>query len=207
MERERITISIKKHVLKLIDKTIDGVTLRNRSHAIEYLAMKAMGESNSKTALVMLGGDNALKSVPEAKKFISKAQEAGFNKIIIAVGFLGDKVREKIAKENFDIEIEFFSEGEGSGGAVKSLKNDLTNTFVVFNTNKNLDYDLNLVLDFHKKNSALATVATNSISDLDGIYVLDPKVINHIPEGFSMLEEKTLIDLKKISEVNIYPLS
>lgn len=207
MERERITISIKKHVLKLIDQTIDGISVRNRSHAIEYLALKGLNENNSKTAILLLGGDNAIKSIPAAKAFLSKLEEAGFNKAIIAVGFLGDKVKEKIVKENFTINVTFSDKGEGSGGALKSLKKDLTDTFVVFNTSKNYDYDINSLISFHKKNQCLATIATDSLSDLDGIYVFDPKVFNYIPKGFSMIEENTLLDLKNIGEVNIFPLS
>lgn len=38
--KERITITIDKHLLKLIDKKIEEYVFANRSHAFEYLVAR-----------------------------------------------------------------------------------------------------------------------------------------------------------------------
>ena len=54
---ERITITIKKELLGRIDKSIDKNNVRNRSHAIERLIVKALGKTGIETALLLAGGD------------------------------------------------------------------------------------------------------------------------------------------------------
>ena len=43
--KERLTITVDKELLDKVDKIVDGVNIRNRSHAIEYLIRSALSES------------------------------------------------------------------------------------------------------------------------------------------------------------------
>jgi metal-responsive CopG/Arc/MetJ family transcriptional regulator len=40
--KERLTITLDKNLLAVVDSTIDGVNIRNRSHAIEHLLNSAV---------------------------------------------------------------------------------------------------------------------------------------------------------------------
>ena len=93
MERERVTISIKKNVLDKVDQYIDGTAIRNRSHAIESLILKGIGSTDTNNAIILMGGDEALKSIPNVEKALLGLKELGFESVSIATGFLGDKVR------------------------------------------------------------------------------------------------------------------
>jgi len=206
MERERITISIKKSVLGKVDQFIDGINIRNRSHAFETLALKAMGQGNSKHAVIMLGGDDALELVPMVMASIKQLSEIGFEKVIIALGFLGEKVKAKIASEqNFGIQIDYLEKGEGSGGALNQLKDTFTETFIVFNSSYQLDVNLNKLLSFHREHNSVATIATDSLEDFDGIYIFEPAIYGYLGEGFSMIEENLLPKLFGDNKAIIYP--
>lgn len=207
MERERITISIKKKVLDQVDSTIDGSKIRNRSHAIETLALKAMGGKETKNAVILLGGDNALKAIPATKDILYKLKEASFEQVTIAIGFLGPKIKEKLGDgSEFGLKIDYSVKGEGSGGAVASLKNKLNQTFIVFNTDKTIKRSLEFLLKYHKKHANIATVATDNLNKYNGIYLFEPEIFEYIPKGFSMLEEDVFPKLSEKGEIAVFPL-
>jgi len=207
MDRERITISIRKTVLELVDQTIDGTNIRNRSHGIESMIIQSAGRHNSKNAVILLGGDDALKSIPPTKFFLKRLSEAGFPKAQIAVGFLGDKVKANLGDgADFGIALEYSSKGEGSGGAVSQYKKQFKSAFIVLNSGVELDVDFNALLEYHKSHSAVATLVTNNMSSFEGIYILEPEVFNLIPRGFSMLEEEVFPKLIKEGKAVVWPI-
>lgn len=206
MERERITISIKKNLLEEIDRIIDGVTIRNRSHAFETLSTKALNFSDQKNAVILLGGDNALKQIPAVKENLKNLKKHGFSKIYIAVGYLADKIKEKLGDgKDIDLKLEYLTEGEGSGGAILPLKKNFNKTFLVFNSDKIYDLDINKLINFHRSKKSLATVMTTDLEELDGLYVFEPEVFSYIPKGFSMLETDILPKLAKEEKMIIRP--
>lgn len=207
MERERITISIKKRTLNEIDKVIDGTDIRNRSHAIETLVSRAMNSRTSKKAVVMLGGDDAVKNVPAAKNFLSKLKDQGYEKVVIAVGYLADKIKDKLGDgAEFGLDLTYSDKGEGTGGSLFIQKKYLTETFIVFNSKKDIDIDLEKIYDFHKKTGLTATVVTDSLESLNGIFVIEPKIFESIHRGFSMLEDDILPKLAAEGQVAVFPI-
>ncbi|HLC43648.1 MAG TPA: hypothetical protein VJK08_00760 [Patescibacteria group bacterium] len=207
MERERVTISIKKSVLDKVDRVIDGISIRNRSHAIESLILKGLGAADTKVAIILMGGDDALKSIPNVEKALSNLQEIGFDTVNIATGFLGDKIKEKLGDgTKYGLKFIYNDKGEGSGGALTVLKKELKSTFIVVNHHKFSDFQMNHLLDFHKKHKFAATIATDDIDSLLGIYIFEPEIINYLPKGFSMLEDDVLPKLIKDGKAAVCPM-
>jgi NDP-sugar pyrophosphorylase family protein len=204
MERERVTISIKKSVLDKVDRAIDGTSIRNRSHAFESLLLKGLGNSDTKSAIILMGGDDAIKSIPNVELALAGLKEMGFEKINIATGFLGDKVKEKLGDgSKYGLNFTYNDKGEGSGGAVLTLKKELKNTFIVINHHTFTDFKISHLLDFHKKHKFLATIATDDLNTLQGIYILEPEIVAAIPKGFSMLEDDVLPKLIREGKVAV----
>lgn len=206
MERERITISIKKSLLDEIDRTIDGVNVRNRSHAFETLSTKALNFFDQKNAVVLLGGDDALKQIPAVKENLKNLKKHGFVKVYIAVGYLADKIKNKLGDgKDLNLKLEYLTEGEGSGGAILPLKKIFRKTFLVFNTEKALNLNINKLINFHKDKHSTATVMTSDLKKLDGLYLFEPEIFDYIPKGFSMLESDILQKLIKEEKLIIRP--
>lgn len=207
MERERVTISIKKNVLDKVDRVIDGTSIRNRSHAFESLILKGLGSADTKTAVILMGGDDALKSIPNVEEAIESLKEIGFETINIATGFLGEKVMNKLGDgSKYGLKFVYSDKGEGSGGALAVLKKELKNTFIVINHHNFSDFKISKLLDFHKKHQFSATIATNDLDTLSGIYILEPEIINTLPKGFSMLEDDVLPKLIKDGRAAVCPM-
>ena len=54
--KERVTLTIERDILDSIDKKVDGLKSKNRSHAVELLLMKALDQHRPKKALILAGG-------------------------------------------------------------------------------------------------------------------------------------------------------
>lgn len=207
MDRERITISIKKRVLDKIDAVIDGSNIRNRSHAIETLTLRGLGEEKSKNAVFILGGEKALDNVPATKHYLKLISEAGFEKAIIAVGFLGDKVKKELGDgSDYGLSLQYSNKGEGSGGALLSLRKYLNSSFAVFSTSEIYDVEIDSLFRFHQSHQSTATLISNDVKDISGIYLFEPEIFSYIPTGFSTIEENLLPKLAKELKLIAWPI-
>jgi len=206
-QRERITISIRKEILSIIDKRIDGIKLRNRSHAIESMVVETLGIDIISDVIIMAGGEGAIKSVDAISELLLKLKAIGVEEVIIAVGYLGQKIKD-ILKDGsgHSLHINYLEEGEGTGGVLLEIKKSLKKSFLVINIDKKTDVDIKTLIDFHKSSLSLATVATENIKTLKGVYVLEPEVLDYLPKGFSMLEEDVFPKLLKEGKLTIYPI-
>lgn len=207
MERERITISIKKDLLDKVDSTIDGVGVRNRSHALENLISVCFGAKMKKNAVILVGGKSAVKSIPEVKEMLFKLKDAGYEKVQIALGSLAEKIKESLGNgKEFGLVLEYVEEGEGTGGALLPLKRTFRDTFLAFNPGNTFPGNIDDLISFHKKHGLIATVATSDLPKLDGTYILEPKIYDYIPKDFSMLEEDIFPKLAKENQLAVFPM-
>ena len=53
MKRQRITLTIKEDVIRQVDRLVDGLTIRSRSQAVEFLLTKFLTDFRLKNALVL----------------------------------------------------------------------------------------------------------------------------------------------------------
>lgn len=115
---------------------------------------------------------------------------------------MADKVREKIGEgDKYKLTLEYFTDGEGTGGALLPFKKFFTSNFIVFNSSQNFTGNLEKIVAFHKKNSAVATTFFDNNDSLTGLYVFEPEVFNYIPKGFSMIENDVIPKLVENGEL------
>lgn len=208
MNRVRITISISPELAQAVDERVDGLHIRNRSHAIESLISESLHLSAVKTAVVLAGGSDALKRVPAIKQAISSLYQYGVTKIIVAVGYLGPKIQDALKDLTAEQStLTFHQSNNGTGGALYELRKDLTRPFFVVNVREPMAIDLGSLIRFHREHAPLATIATKHLRDLDGIYLLEPEVLSSIPKGFSSLEDDVFIALSQAGKLLSYPVT
>ena len=207
MERTPFTITMRKDLLKKIDQIVDGTKIRNRSHAIESLTNEALGLDQIKDAIIMAGGQDVIKNINAIKDALLRLKKLGLKEVIIAVGFLAEKIKKELKDgKEFGLKIDYLEKGEGTGGALLPLKKALKNTFIVVNIDKIMDIDYKMLADFHKTNSKTATIATDNIKKFNGIYIFNPEIFSYIPKGFSMLEEDVFPKLNRDNALTIFPI-
>ena len=182
--RERISLTIDKNVLSSVDSTIDGNKVRNRSHAVELLLSKALGEKRVKKALILAGGKGTrlrpityeipkpmvpIQGRPLLEHTIEFLKKYDIRDIILSIGFLGEKIREYFGNgSKFGVKISYIDETEptGTAGPLRLAKPFLeSNHFIMINGDNLFSLDLSNMIRTHFENGCLATIALASVSD------------------------------------------
>lgn len=206
-DRVRITISLSRELANRIDEIVDGVKIRNRSHAIETLVTDSLDLVQVKQAVILAGGDQALRRVPAIVAMLQTLKQYGIFEVVIAVGYLGDKIRQALeCEEEQGMSIQYIESDLGTGGALMQLKGKLKRTFLVINIDQPVEIDLKNLLKFHREHQPVVTIATRSLRELSGVYVIEPKIFASIPAGFCMLEDTVFHELTKQGKLLSYPI-
>ncbi len=181
--KERITLTIETDILETVDKRVDGLKVKNRSHAVELLLMKAMDKNRPRKALILAGGKGTrLKPItneipkplvplhdrPIMQHTIELFKKYGINEIIISIGYKGDKIKEYFGNgKRFGVNITYIEENEplGTAGPLNLARPYLTDTFVMCNADELKNIDLSEMYMFHKENGAAATIALTTVAD------------------------------------------
>ena len=124
----------------------------------------------------------------------------------------------------------------GTAGPLRLAKKYLKESFIVSNGDELKNINIPRMFRLHKRKDALATIALTTVDDpaqygvarLDGsriiefvekpshppsnlinagFYILEPEVINMIPDGFSMLEKDVFPRLAKMNRLRGFPFA
>ena len=124
----------------------------------------------------------------------------------------------------------------GTAGPLKLAKKYLKDSFIVSNGDELKNINIPRMFRLHKRKDALATIALTTVDDpshygvarLDGsriiefvekpskpvsnlinagFYIIEPEVIDMIPDGFSMLEKDVFPKLAKLGRLRGFPFS
>lgn len=183
MERERLTITLKPSVISYVDSQIDGVTIRNRSHAIESLIAKAMTPGISQ-ALVLAAGQGIkmrpytyeipkpmlpVKGRPILEHIIEQLRSADIRDITIVIGYLGEQIRTHFGDgAKFGVKIRYIEEESqtGTAGPLRIARQILApQPFLMIYGDVLADINLHELIDYHMQFGQVATLALTSVAD------------------------------------------
>ncbi|MFH1575450.1 MAG: sugar phosphate nucleotidyltransferase [Candidatus Nealsonbacteria bacterium] len=182
MNRKKITISIRDEMLKRVDRIIDRTSIRNRSHALEYLLSQAL-EPKINHALILAGGRGArMKPITEeipkmllpiAGKLLLEHQiellrDSNIRDIVILLGHLGEKIKYHFGDgSRFGVKINYLEQKTkeiGTAYALNLAKNYFSSTpFLMMYGDVLAEINLKDFIDFHSSSGSLSTVALSSI--------------------------------------------
>ncbi len=253
--KDRITLTLDSELIEKIDQSIDGHKIKNRSHAIELLLMKAMKADMPTTALIIAGGKNKplkkkfgetphaltpIKEKPVLEHIIELFKKWGVTKIILSLHHDSEKIREHFEGKDLGIEIVFLEESFplGTAGPVRLAKEHLNGTFFMCNADELKNVNLKKMYKFHKEYGGVATIALTTVDDPSeygvanltgnhilsfvekpkkqnapsnlinaGLYIMEPEVVDYIPQGFALLEQDVFPKLAKQNDLVGYSFS
>lgn len=183
MDRERLTITLKKSLLNKVDGIIDGVRIRNRSHAIEYLITKSISPTISQ-AIILAGGKGLnmrpftyempkglfpVGGRPILEHIVELLSRYQIRDLIFSIGHLGEKIKEHFGDgKKFGVKITYISESRemGTGGAIARTRALITSdTFLVIHGDTLIDIDISDMVTFHREQETPVTIALTSVVD------------------------------------------
>lgn len=183
MSRVPFTITMDKELLKKVDSIVDGIKIRNRSHALEYL-ISSHFKPTIKKALILAGGKGVkmrpftyelpktmlpIKGAPILEHIIALLRSHEVREIYIAIGYLGEKIKNHFGDgSKYAVKIKYIEEKNdlGTGGALqKSMTKVGGGPFLMLWGDVLIDIDLGDFINFHLENNPLMTVALTSVAD------------------------------------------
>lgn len=164
---------------------------------------------------------------PFLEYLILQLKRYGLTDIVLCIGYLGEQIRQYFDDgSRWGVHISYSYENKplGTGGAIKLAEGFVKlvkeDKFLVMNGDSYLDVNLNMLINYHLKMGALATMALGEVEDASrygaveisengeiksflekgqglrsrlingGIYVFDRKIFEYIPEGKVSLEKE-----------------
>ncbi|MGV8171494.1 MAG: nucleotidyltransferase family protein [Candidatus Woesearchaeota archaeon] len=175
--KEHITLTIEKEILEKIDGKVDGSIVKNRSHAVELLLIKAMSSNRLKKGVILLGGEgdahkevSALDVVQDKSVLewnIKLLKRNGVKEILLCIPKGRSDIKEKYTLQSMDLNIKYFEEEYplGTAGSLKAIKDFITETVVVCYSGDLKRIDLDDMYEFHKNNNKICTIALTTVDD------------------------------------------
>lgn len=179
--KERVTLTIDSEILKNIDEMVDQTHVKNRSHAVELLLIKGMGNRKPRKAVIFAGGKGIRQKdelIPRPmikvlhKPFleynIELLKKFGITDIFIIVGEGSAKIKQYFGSGiELGVKITYLEEAYplGTAGALVLAKNYINETFIVCNGDELKNINLNELFNFHNTNGGIATIALTTIED------------------------------------------
>ncbi|HJN56410.1 MAG: glucose-1-phosphate cytidylyltransferase [Parcubacteria group bacterium] len=168
---------------------------------------------------------------PILHHLMSMYAAAGYNDFILCLGYKGDKIKEYF-NGNKEFNIEFADTGEDANKAERLMKvkdKIKGDNFLLSYGDDLSDVDINKVIEFHKKNKKIVTLAAvhlvspfgimeiNEIHEVTsfkekpklnhlmngGFYVIEKEIFNYIKPGYD-LEKETFEDLAKAKQITAF---
>jgi NDP-sugar pyrophosphorylase family protein len=172
---ERVTITIKKDLLRQIDSMIDGRDIKNRSHAFENLVLKSLGRQLD-TVLILAGGTGSgipkplisIHGKPILEHQINFLKKHGIKNIFLSLGPMHEKIRDYFGNGyGFGVEINYLIEKQplGTAGSIALLKDHVNHSFAILNVDTLMDPNIEEVYEFHKKEGSTATALLVTADD------------------------------------------
>jgi NDP-sugar pyrophosphorylase family protein len=181
--KERVTLTLDRNILKEVDSRVDGFNVKNRSHAVELLILKALKANVPKKAVILAGGKGTrlrpiTYELPKAlipihdrtltEHLVDLFKKYEIRDIIMAVGHMRDKIKNYYGRgDKYGIRISYVEEDSplGTAGPLRLAKQLLNETFIVSNGDELKNLNLEEMYKTHKESNALATIALTTVDD------------------------------------------
>lgn len=175
--KEKISITIESKILKEIEPLIDGIRIRNKSQAVEFLIRKSLSEK--RTAVILAGGPEDKLKIGGVLKPLMKVRNKTVIETLIEnfrkykfsnIFIVGRKnILSEIFKtigdgSSYDVNLSYIEEKEDkpitvqdSARTLKLLKNKIKSPFICSYCDIIFDYDLDTAWNFHNSNRSTVT--------------------------------------------------
>lgn len=176
--------------------------------------------------------------IPIVERIINRFNEYGCNTFYLTVNYKKNMIKAYFSDEDKEYEVKFIDEDKplGTAGSLSLMKNQLKDTFFVSNCDILIDANYSHILKEHKKNKNKITLVTSlknyvipyGVIEINGtgminnmkekpeydflvntgMYILEPEVINDIPEDtFFHITDLINEYINMGEKIGVYPVS
>lgn len=226
MPKKRVSLTLDEELVGKVDKEADNYEV-NRSQMMEKITEDYFHSQGIDTAVVFCGGEeNETLTLHEGKPVMSHILEhlsqEGVKRAILLVGNNKEDIEPHFGSKHEGVTLEYVEEEnpEGTASALLKAEDMIGDTFVAVNGNVISDVDFKEMLDVHRDETGIATLALTTVEDASkygvitlkgqkvmgfeekpskpatklinaGTYILDPGI-------FSVVEDKAETDIVEV---------
>ncbi len=178
--KEKIAFSVESSLLKKVDGMVDGVKVKSRSHALEILIRKALGQDEVHNALILAGGEKKadpyapsrpmilFEGKPVLQHIIEWLRKFGVTNITVSVGYMREEIEAYFRDgHDFGVAIDYMREDEplGTAGPLYLAKSRFNSTFLMVHADVLCDIDLSDLIEHHRNSKAVATISLKEVKE------------------------------------------
>jgi len=176
MPRKRITITIKDSLLRQVDALQDGVSVRSRSQAFEFLLSKVLSNASLNKAVVLAGGGRAMfidrrpkflgmvGEKPLLQRVVESIGEAGIREFVVYSDTYSEEIKEALAgRLPFGVKFVSSKKPEGTVKPLFRARKFLNETFLLAYGDTICSLNIGEMVEFHRENNSIATIALTTI--------------------------------------------
>jgi len=248
--KERVTLTIEKEILEKIDSKVDGSLIKNRSHAVELLLIKAMSSNRLRKGIILAGGEHdprkkvSIMAEVQGRTLlewnIKLLKRTGVKELLICIPKDREDIKSRYTTQNMGMQISYYEEEYplGTAGSLKAMKSFITESTIICYSDDLKKVDLDDMYEFHKNNNKICTIALTTVDDPSnfgvavmngnrithfvekpakdsapsklinaGVFIIEPEMIEYIPDGFSLIEQDVFPKLVKFDNLIGYVFS
>lgn len=170
MAKKRVSLTLDEGIVEKVDHEADRRSL-NRSQMVEDIIGQHFQQEGIDIAVVLCGDEDTktlelYNGKPVLSHILDNLSEEGFNRVILLAG------QNEVIEENFGsgykglaLEYVFENNPKGTAAAVSKVRDKIRNDFAVLNGHVIADVDFQDMLNVHREENALATIALAAVED------------------------------------------
>jgi NDP-sugar pyrophosphorylase family protein len=172
--KERVTLTIEKELLEKVDQKVDGTKIKNRSHAMELLLLRAFASNRPRKAVILAGGDNPDRTMIEIHDKpllwwnIELLKKHGVKEVMLCISKENNKIKEYFGDgSKFGLNIHYSEEDHplGTAGSLRAVADFITETVIACNGDELKNIDLDDMYEFHTDGHKICTIALTTVND------------------------------------------
>lgn len=170
MAKKRVSLTLDEDMVEKVDREADRRDL-NRSQMVEEIIDQHFRQEGLDTAVVLCGDNDArtlelYQGKPVLSHILDNLAEEGFSRVFLLAG------QNRVIEDNFGseysnlvLEYVFEQNPAGTAAAIRKVEDKIKDDFAVLNGHVIADVDFQDMLNVHKEEDALATIALTAVED------------------------------------------
>jgi mannose-1-phosphate guanylyltransferase len=178
MSKKRVSLTLDEKLVERIDAEAERNDV-NRSQQVEQILESYFNRQAIDTAIVFCG-DDSLKVLrehqgrPVLEHVLEHLAEEEITRVFLLVGRNEDEVRKEFGSNYEGLGLNYVSEEEpcGTANALKKVSDCISRSFVAVNGHVITDVDIKEMLEIHRDEDSVSTMALTSVEDPSGYGVV-----------------------------------
>ncbi|MFB6242343.1 MAG: sugar phosphate nucleotidyltransferase [Candidatus Nanosalina sp.] len=178
MAKERVSLTLDEDLVDRIDAEAERNDV-NRSQQVEDILESYFNRQAIDTAVVFCGDDDLkalreYKGRPVLEHVLEHLSDQEITRAFLLAGRNEDEISDELGSRYDGVSLNYVSEEdpEGTAAALEKVEEEISRTFVAVNGHVITDVDIQEMLEIHRDEESISTMALTSVEDPSGYGVV-----------------------------------